>query len=90
MKFEFKNNLIFVPVSLTINKRTISIPDCIIDTGSSKSAFDTDFLEIDFEKPATIKRLINIGGFEEVIEQEIDDIEICNRSLGKLKVQLCK
>ena len=87
MKFEFKNNFIFVPITITTNKQIITIPHCIIDTGSSKTTFDTDFVEIDFKKPAEIKRLISIGGFEEVLEQEIENLQICNRNLGKLKVQ---
>ncbi|MDM8560761.1 hypothetical protein [Candidatus Parabeggiatoa sp. HSG14] len=77
MKFEWKQDLIWVNITIIYGGKIIIIPDCIIDTGSSSTMIDIDLVEFDYHKPALIKRLFGIGtGKQEVLCQPVDKIII--------------
>ena len=77
MKFEWKQGLIWVNITVIYGGKTIIIPNCIIDTGSSSTMIDIDLVEFDYHKPALIKRLFGIGtGKQEVLCQQVDKIII--------------
>src|SRR3989338_888656 len=87
MKFVFKNNLIYLPAILKYNHTLIRIPHCIIDSGSAGTTLDSDFVSLDLSKPTKIRRLVSIGGYEEVIEQQVDSLEVCNTKINHIKIQ---
>ncbi len=88
MKFEWKQGLIWVPITLVYGKTPIIVPDCIIDTGSQTTMIDIDLVEFDYHKPAFIKRLFGIGtGKQEVLSQQVDQIIIDQFELEAVEIE---
>jgi hypothetical protein len=73
MKFKFFHGLIWIPIKLVYEGESITINDCILDTGSATTAVDINFVKFNYRKPAFIRRLSGLGGgTQEVICQKID------------------
>jgi predicted aspartyl protease len=88
VKFEWKQGLIWVNMTVIYGGKTIVIPDCIIDTGSSSTMIDIDLVEFDYHKPAILKRLIGIGaGKQEVLSQQVDKIIIDQFELEAVEIE---
>ncbi|HEW98484.1 MAG: hypothetical protein DRR16_03285 [Candidatus Parabeggiatoa sp. nov. 3] len=88
MKFEWKQGLIWINITLIYGGKTIIVPNCIIDTGSSSTIIDIDLVEFDYHKPAVIKRLFGIGtGTQEVLCQQVDKIIIDEFELDAVEVE---
>jgi hypothetical protein len=88
MKFEWKQGLIWVNITVIYGGKTIIIPNCIIDTGSSSTMIDIDLVEFDYHKPALLKRLIGIGtGKQEVLCQQVDKIIIDQFELEAVDIE---
>jgi hypothetical protein len=68
--------------------RPITVPNCIIDTGSSTTMIDIDLVEFDYHKPALIKRLFGIGkGKQEVLCQQVDKVIIEQFELETVEIE---
>ncbi len=57
MKFEFDKGLIWIPIKIQYEGKSIEIEKCILDTGSATTAIDIDLVDFNYRKPASIKRL---------------------------------
>ncbi len=88
MKFEWKQGLIWINVTIIYGGKNIIIPNCIIDTGSSSTMIDIDLVEFDYHKPALIKRLFGIGtGKQEVLCQQVDKLIIDQFELDAVEIE---
>jgi len=77
MEFEWKQGLIWIDIQLVYSGKIVIIPNCIVDTGSSSTMVDIDFVEFNYHKPTLIKRLFGIGaGKQEVLCQSVDKLII--------------
>ena len=88
MKFEWKQGLIWINVTIIYGGKNIIIPNCIIDTGSSSTMIDIDLVEFDYHKPAPTKRLFGIGtGKQEVLCQQVDKLIIDQFELEAVEIE---
>jgi hypothetical protein len=88
MKFEFKDGLIWIPVFLEYEGKQIKIERCILDTGSSTTAIDIDFVDLNYQKPSFIRRLCGLGGgTQEVVCQKIDNLRIGKTELKEIEIE---
>ncbi len=88
MKFEFKDGLIWIPVSLEYEGKQITIERCILDTGSSTTAVDIDFVELNYQKPSFIRQLCGLGGgTQEVVCQKADSLTVGETKLKDIEIE---
>ncbi|MGZ8217849.1 hypothetical protein [Methylomagnum sp.] len=88
MKFEWRNGLIWVTVEIVYEGQHITINDCIVDTGSVSTAIDIERINFNYQKPASIRRLIGIGcGIQEVLSQRIDGFIIDGKTLADIDIE---
>ncbi len=88
MRFEWQDGLIWVSVELEYEGTRYTIDHCLVDTGSATTAFDIDFVDFNFRKPAIITRLYGIGGgTQEVIAQKVDGITIDTHKIQHIEVE---
>jgi hypothetical protein len=88
MKFEFRDGLVWIPISLEYEGKQIQIEKCILDTGSATTAFDINFVDFNYQKSSFIRRLCGLGGgTQEVVCQEIDSMMIGKTELKHIEIE---
>lgn len=88
MRFEFHQGLIWVPIKIVYEGKTVVIDRCILDTGSATTALDIDLVTFNYQKPAFIRRLCGLGGgTQEVICQIIDSFSIDSIALHQVEIE---
>ena len=88
MKFHLKHGLLWISVELIYDGKIYNIDNCIIDTGAATSAIDIDLIPFNYNKPATVRQLIGIGGGkQEVVVQSIDAIKIANQLIENIDIE---
>ena len=88
MIFEFKNGLIWIIFELEYQGNLTKIDNCILDTGSATTAVDIELVDFNYQKPATIKRLLGIGGgTQEVIAQNVGKVIIGQSELYDIEIE---
>lgn len=88
MRFEWRNGLIWVAVEIIYEGQRVTINDCIVDTGSVSTAIDIDRISFNYQKPASIRRLIGVGGgVQEVLSQTIDGFRIDGKTLADIAIE---
>ncbi len=77
MNFLFKKGLIWVCVAVIYDGRVTTVENCVVDTGSATTAIDIDQIELNYSRPAKIRRLFGVGdGTQDVIVQNVDAFRI--------------
>ena len=88
MKFEFCQDLIWIPIEIVYEGNIITVEDCILDTGSATTAIDIDLVPFNYQKIAFIRRLRGLGGgTQEIVCQTIDRFSIDNEELCSIEVE---
>lgn len=88
MRFEFHTGLIWIPIEIVYEGKSVKIDNCILDTGSATTALDIDLVAFNYQKPAFIKRLRGLGGgTQEVVCQKIDAFVIDNTELQQIEIE---
>ncbi len=88
MTFTFREGLIWIPVEIVYEGQTVTIENCIVDTGSATTAFDIDLVVFNYQKPAFIRRLCGLGGgTQEVISQRIDLLKIDTANFSGIDIE---
>lgn len=87
MQFIERDGLIFIPITLGYDSKSYQITDCILDTGSAGTVIDVDLIEFNPKIPGILKRLHGIGGYQDVVAQPVDFIEIENCRLENIWVE---
>ncbi len=73
MKFEFRDGLIFAPITVVYNN-TEKTFNALIDTGSAGTAIDSGIFKLDLQRDGIIKDIVGIGGKQQVLVQIVEDI----------------
>jgi hypothetical protein len=88
MRFDWKNGLIWIEIEIIYAEQSIKIDNCIVDTGSVSTAIDIDLVNFDYQQPASIHRLVGIGGgTQEVLSQRVDEFRIDRQILKDIKIE---
>lgn len=88
MIFTWKQGLIWVSAEIVYEGVSVTISDCIIDTGSATTALDIDLVNFNYKKHAVIRRLTGIGGgTQEVLSQKIDTLILDNYFLHGISIE---
>jgi hypothetical protein len=87
MQFIEHDGLIFIPITLGYNSNNYQITDCILDTGSAGTIIDVDLIPFNPKIPGILKRLHGIGGYQDVVAQQVDFIKIENCRLENILVE---
>jgi predicted aspartyl protease len=84
------NGLPFITAIVEINSQIIHLEYVLIDTGSEACIFKTD----DFEKLGvkqqltdTVTRMIGVGGYEYVVERQVDKLSVGELAVEKFAIQ---
>jgi len=87
MQFIEHDGLIFILITLGYDAKIYQITDCILDTASAGTIIDIDLIEFNPKIPSILKRLHGIGGYQDVVAQPVDFIEIENCRLENIWVE---
>lgn len=85
VRLDFKYGLPFCKVTLSYRRKTMSLDNVLLDTGSGGTVFrmdEVDKLGITIEKDDTIETISGVGGVEFVYKKNVDGI-----SLGNLEIR---
>ena len=88
MNFEFKDGLIWIPIKIVYEGKSVQIEKCILDTGSATTAIDIGFVSFNRKKPYSFRQLYGIGGGrQEVVSQRIDELVIDQTELQGIEIE---
>ena len=91
MRIVTHDGLPFVTATLVHGGRAVEIPDVLLDTGSGGTVFSTDLVATIQALPDpndVLRRIRGVGGVESVITRRVDRIDIGDRSLADVALQL--
>lgn len=86
IRFDLCYGLIVVPARFCYRHEQI-VADCLLDSGSAGTAVEIDLIELDYDRQTHIVELSGIGGNQEVVQQNIEQVEFCGRQVCDFKVQ---
>lgn len=89
--FQFRRGLLYVSVSLVSNGHSLTMDNCIFDTGSAGSVFDTDEVSkigIHSTLESRLKRLMTAGGCQTVFISLVDQLTLGDRTITNVEVQV--
>lgn len=89
--FQLRHGLLFVPVTLTYQNRSITLQNCIFDTGAAGTTFEADFVAsigIVASPTSKIRRLATIGGYERVFTHSVDQLSVGDATLKQVEIEV--
>ncbi len=91
MQLQFRDNLPFLSLKVTYNRKSIEIPHVLVDTGSASTIFSADYLEqIDIQPSVddVLHTIRGVGGIEVVYLRKIDFLEVGKYKMPKFEVEV--
>lgn len=91
ISFQFRRGLLYLPVTLVANDRTFTMDNCIFDTGSAGSVFDTDEVAnigIHSTLESKLKRLMTVGGGQTVFISRVDQLVLGDQPIVNVEIQV--
>jgi len=91
MKFDIVNGLPFICFNLRHQGQLVSIEHALIDTGSAATIISADYLDtfgITPEHSDQVHRMTGIGGFEYVVQKNIDSLLVGDSVIDNVPIQL--
>ncbi len=89
--FQFRNGLLYLPVTLIANGNTLTMDNCIFDTGSAGTVFDTDIVAkigIQSTPNSKLKRLMTVGGGQTVFISCVDELKLNDEILLNAEIEV--
>lgn len=89
--FQFRRGLLYLPVTLVANGHTLTMDNCIFDTGSAGTVFDTDEISkigIHSVPESKLKRLMTVGGGQTVFMSQVDQLILSDQSLANVEIEV--
>lgn len=89
--FHFSKGLIYIPVTLIHRGQRLLLRDCIFDTGSAGTTFDTDKVApigIQSTLESRLKRLVTVGGHQTVFTHQIEKLILGEQTLPNVEIEV--
>ncbi len=89
--FHFNHGLLYVPIRLIHETQTLTLQNCIFDTGSAGTTFDADLVTaigLKLLPESKVKRLSTIGGYQRVFTRVVNELKIGNQSIINFEVEI--
>lgn len=89
--FQFRQGLLYIPITLVFRGRSLTLNNCIFDTGSAGTAFDTDEVNkigIHSEPTSILKRLVTVGGQQTVFISKVDQLVLGDEMLPNIEIEV--
>jgi len=80
-----------VPIRLIHETQTLTLQNCIFDTGSAGTTFDADLVTaigLKLLPESKVKRLSTIGGYQRVFTRVVNELKIGNQSIINFEVEI--
>lgn len=91
ISFQFREGLLYLPVTLVANGNMLTIDNCIFDTGSAGTVFDTDVVAqigIQSKPDSKLKRLMTVGGGQTVFMSMVDKLIFGDEVLPSIEIEV--
>lgn len=89
--FRLKHGLLYISVTLLNNEKKLTLDNCIFDTGSGGTVFDTDevaIIGIQATPDSQLKRLVAVGGPQTVFVSSVNQLVLGKESLSEIKIEV--
>lgn len=89
--FHLTHGLIFIPITLAYQGHTLTLHNCIFDTGAAGTTFDADLVApigIIPSPTSKIRRLATIGGYERVFTHTADQLLLGNAVVKNIEIEV--
>jgi len=89
--FRFRSGLMYVSITIVHQGKKLTLDNCIFDTGSGGTVFDTDEvfqLGIKVMPESPLKRLKTVGGYQTVFVSKIDRLIFGKKSLSNIFIEV--
>lgn len=89
--FRFEHRLIFIEVTLQHNRQSLRLTQCIWDTGSAGTTFDTDMVSkigLLIEPHDPLRRLVTAGGYQFVFLKDIDQLILGPKVFPQMRIEI--
>jgi predicted aspartyl protease len=91
ISFQLRHGLVFIPVTLAYSGYSISLQNCIFDTGAAGTTFDSDLVApigIIASPSSKVRRLATIGGYERVFTHHLDRLTIGDAAVEHIEIEV--
>ncbi|OGQ38421.1 MAG: hypothetical protein A2W61_02960 [Deltaproteobacteria bacterium RIFCSPLOWO2_01_44_7] len=91
ISFRLFKGLLYMPVTITNKGQKLLLNNCIFDTGSAGTTFDTEEaakIGIKSTLESKLKRLVTVGGYQTVFTHCVDILLLGNQTLHKIEVEV--
>lgn len=91
ISFRLFKGLLYIPVTITNKGQKLLLNNCIFDTGSAGTTFDTDEAAktgIQSTLESKLKRLVTVGGYQTVFTHCVETLLLGDKMLHKIEVEI--
>ena len=88
MKFEYRDGLLYLPISVFYDRSTELIG--IVDTGSASTAVEVEEFNVDLlSRGGRMVTRVGVGGFQESFAQTVSQVSIGEFSVENFEIDFC-
>lgn len=90
ISFRLHKGLLYIPMTIVCGEQSVTLPNCIFDTGAAGTTFDVDEVSpigIHAMPENPLRRLVTIGGYQTVFLQTVETLCIGEEMLNAVEVE---